>query len=515
MTETLSHNEKKLRAINRMAKSELARRNADDFCEFVIKDEKGKRIKQSTIHREINWHIDECRKRKVKCGILAPWGSGKTEQVAIARALRLIGEDTNNRVFIVSNSDDNAKARVSSIEKYIEQDTDYQSVYPHVKPASREEWSKHKLIVDRSSRSKDGSIEAWGITTSGTGSRCDYLIIDDPVDLRNAILNPAMREQVKQCFYNVWMSRLSPEGFMIYIATVWHNDDLTNELLKNPEYCFLTIKVSDDFSCLECNSPLKGKFSIPLWEEKWNKNRLIAKRKEIGERAFNRGFRQQALSDEDRTFSSYLSIFRYGVSINDIVQPYWPRFAGVDPFGQMVVIFTIAMGPTGKRYPIDIRFGKWSPNKTVEQLIEAYRVHRHQLICVENNASQEAIIQWALEKGERSMPIAAFTTGKQKADPMIGLPGIDVEFANGAWEVAMGMAEHEPDCKCGFCLWKKELSEHPIGSTADFVMASWFAREAARAAISNLDQKFSFTSVKPVEINTDTIPTNVGYRGVP
>jgi len=476
---------------NRQAKVILARRHADDFCEIVIKDEKGERVKQSAIHVAINEHIDECRRQKKNCVILAPWGHGKTEQVAIARALQFIGENTNNRVFIVSNSDDNAKARVAAIEKYIEQDEDYHAVHPHVKSTNKEEWSKHKLIVDRTSRSKDGSIEAWGITTSGTGSRCDFLIVDDPVDLRNAILNPAMRPQVKQCFYNVWMSRLAPEGFVVYIATIWHNDDLTSELLKNSGYASLVIRVSKNFSYLECESAFKGKFTIPLWEAKWNKDRLIAKRKDIGERAFNRGYRQDALSDEDKTFPSALRIFKYGAGINDIVRPDWPRYAGCDPFGQMVVIFTLAQSPQGKRYPIDIRFGKWGPTQTVLQLIEAYRAHRHQIICVENNAAQEAIIQWALEKGEASMPIAAFTTGKQKADPAVGLPGMEVEFANGSWDVLMGREPHEPDCKCGFCKWRSELMDHPIGVASDFVMASWFAREAARAATIQATQQNS------------------------
>jgi hypothetical protein len=114
-------------------------------------------------------------------------------------------------------------------------------------------------------------------------------------------------------------------------------------------------------------------------------------------------------------------------------------------------------------------------------LIDAYNAHRHQIIVVENNAAQDAIVQWALEKGHASMPLMPFVTGKQKVDPMIGLPGMEVEFANGSWVVAMGNAEHEPDCQCGFCVWKREMGSHPVGETADTVMASWFAREGARA----------------------------------
>ncbi len=45
-----------------------------------------------------------------------------------------------------------------------------------------------------------------------------------------------------------------------------------------------------------------------------------------------------------------------------------------------------------------------------------------------------------------------------------------------------------------FFYYDKELEEHPVGTTSDFVMASWFAREAARACI-----------VKPEEDQGDVI----------
>lgn len=461
----------------------LARTESDVFVSYVLKTEKGEAISQGAIHREIQWHIDECRRRgEHYCGILAPWGHGKTEQVAIGRTLNFLGENRNHRVFIVCNTDDNAKARVQAIRNYIMTDADYHKVFPEVKEAQSGDWSKHKIVVERESMSKDGSVEAWGITTSGTGSRCDFIIFDDPVDLRNAIQNPAMRPVVKQCFNNVWMSRLVPGGFAIYIATIWHQDDNTNELLKNPQWKFLVMKISEDFSRIECSSPFKGEYTIPLWEDTWDKADLLDRLKVIGNTAFNRGFRQRAISDEDRTLPSYLKIFKYGLSPLDVVRRDWPRVGGMDPFGKFVVIFTLAVDPgTGKRYPLEIRRGKWGPTESVNQLIDAYNTHRHQIIVVENNAAQDAIVQWALEKGHASMPLLPFATGKQKVDPMLGLPGMEVEFANNSWIVAMGNAEHEPDCKCGFCVWKSEMGSHPVGEASDTVMASWFAREAARA----------------------------------
>ena len=479
--ENLSPSQRKsIQQIASQARIELAKRNCNDFCEVVLKDDKGVHIEQAEIHREIQWHIDECRKKGIYCGILAPWRHGKTEGVIISRTLKFVGESQENRIFIVCNSDENSKARVASVSKYIEQDEDYHEVYPEVKTTNKQEWTKHKLIVDRISKIKDGTVEAWGITSSGTGSGCDIMIVDDPVDLRNAILLPALREQVKQSFYNVWLTRLTPEGFLIYIATTWHEDDLTTELQKNPRFCFLKMAVAEDFSCMECESPLKGKFKIPLWEAKWDKKALVNRCQEIGTRAFNRGFRQIAISDEDMTFPSYKTIFKYGVNASDIVRPEWPRFGGMDPFGQWVVIFVLALSPQGIKYVVDIRRGKWAPSKSVEELIDACQTHRPEIMVVENNAAQDAIRQWALEKGSRSLPLMPFTTGQQKANPVIGLPGLEVEFENKAWVVPMGDTQHAPDCTCNYCKFKNELSQHPTGKTADIVMAAWFAREGVR-----------------------------------
>lgn len=478
------------------------------FCERVIKDNLGNRIVQARIHREIQDHIDECIKRGVEhCGILAPFGHGKTENVVVARTLKFLGENRNRRIFIVCNTDDNAKARVASVTRYILGDADYNRVYPGIKPAETGEWTKHKIIVDRESKSKDGSVEAWGVTSSGTGGRCDILIIDDPVDMRNAILNPALRDQVKDSFKSVWLTRIMPGGITIYIATMWHQDDLTSEILRNPGWKFLKMAISEDFSCIECESGFKGKYSIPLWSEVWGKEQLISRRGVIGARAFDRGFRQKALSDEDRTFPSSDKIFNYNLRKEDIIQPGFVRVIGCDPFGQNVVIFVLALTPKGVKVPVDIRMGKWSPGRTVNELIAAYRDHNPHITVVENNASQEAIVQWLMEKGEMNIAgsIIPFTTGKQKADPELGLPSLEVEFANGAWMVPMG-GEHVVDCKCGFCKWKKELRDHPLSEQADTVMASWFAREGARFLLREPQQQDEIVTAEDMGV----VPVQIG-----
>lgn len=469
----------------------MARTESNIFAEYVGKDSKGRGIVQSDIHKEIQWHIDECKRRKLEnCGILAPWGHGKTEQV-LFRVLDEIGKDPNIRIQIICNTDDNSTARVSSLAKYIEEDPEYRKVYPHAKPSpnKKDDWGKHKLTVERTSRAKDGTVEAWGITTSGTGSRADLQIFDDPVDLRNAVLNPALREQVKESLRNVWFSRLVPGGMRIYIATLWHTDDATSELLKNPEWKWLVMKVSEDFSCIKCSSAFKGEYTIPLWNV-WNEGHLRAQYRKLGQRAFNRGYRQEALSSEDMTFPNYAGIFRDDVG-KDMIGSDWTRVIGIDPFGQQVVICVLALNPSGgsyKRVVEDIRLGKWDPKRTITEIRKAYLDYMPQVMVCENNASQEAIVQWASEMGWEDMPLVPFCTGAQKADPELGLPSLDVEFANGAWTVPMRGVDRT-DSEHPFNIFFRELGAHPVGEAADTVMASWFAREGARLLRKMVDEQ--------------------------
>lgn len=458
-----------------------ARREKALFLEYVLKDNNGNRVVNGQIHLEIQEHIALCKKHNEQyCGVLAPWGHGKTENAIIGNTLDEIGHNPNIRIFIISNTDDNAKARIESITNYISTDVDYHNVYPYVRPSQdQSSWTKHKFVVERESKAKDGTVEAYGVMTSGVGGRCDLLLFDDPVDMRNAIINPALREQVKQNIENVWLSRLTPDGMAIYIATVWHQDDATSCMLKNPKWKFLVMRISEDYESIECESPFKGKFKIPLWSY-WNKDRLLNRLGVIGQRAFNRGFRQNALSDEDRTFPSSDKIFRHDVGVDSVSQ-YFPRICGIDPFGQAVVIYTIALNPQNhQRITVEIRRGKWQPRQTIAEIVNVFHKQHPVLMVVENNASQDAIIQWAHEVGGLDLPIVPFTTGAQKANIDFGLPSLEVEFANGAWMIPCRGIDFALDHENPIVVHANELRGHPVAVAADTVMAQWFAREGAR-----------------------------------
>jgi len=227
----------------------------------------------------------------------------------------------------------------------------------------------------------------------------------------------------------------------------------------------------------------------------------MKRRQEIGAIAFARGFQQRAYSQEDLWFPN----FRYCCDANEKVslrdfpakeKVLWETFAGVDLSSDRrpgTVIYLLSVRPDRKFVPRVIRAGKWTAPETIAQMEEVDQVHRPRIWRVENNAYQQSLIDISQSLGEGGLKLPdgrvvnvsfasrllAFTTGAQKADPMRGLPAMDVEFANVGWAIPMRDREGHPEaCSCGFCRWLREMERYPH-LTDDTVMACYFAWDTA------------------------------------
>jgi hypothetical protein len=203
----------------------------------------------------------------------------------------------------------------------------------------------------------------------------------------------------------------------------------------------------------------------------------------VGRRAFARGFQQKEFSDEEKIFLNYEKCVRRGFDWREVVTPRWRRVGGVDLSSDQRpgnVICMIAVEPeTGVRCLIDVEDGAWTSPQTAAKIKEKCDAHKPDAVGVENNAYQQAILDWSAEKfGRADLPLRAFTTGRNKADPQFGVASLEVEFENGAW--IFPMPAHGADCRCAWCKLDRQLSDYPNCGEIDHLMALWMAREQAR-----------------------------------
>lgn len=413
-----------------------------------------------------------------------PREHGKTEQFAIARPLWSLGKNPNKRIKIISNTDGEAQKRVVAIRNHIVDNPRVRDVFPDLQRG--DEWTDHKIKVKRSTISKDSSVEGYGVLSAGTGGRADEIIFDDICDLENTLIKPALIDKVIYAYENKWINLLARGGKVTFLFTRWHQRDLSHQLARQA--------VIDN---IMKNTAEKYKYTVHLIDDKltsisnlWPHDRLKARLNSIRSRAFARGFQGKAMTDDEQLFSMVRTCVDTELSVEEVLSRNYPPYGGVDPGHRRKAdrarsaIATIVMDPeTKKKYLIDVKAGRWSSPDTAKQISAEHKLYQYRRFNVENNAYQEALLEWikATDSGDGlRYIIKAFTTGKNKADELLGLPNVALEMENGGLIIPHGGRKFEPSCGCNLCQTINEFLAYPIGEFSDRIMAVWFAMEAAR-----------------------------------
>lgn len=243
---------------------ELALQSARDdfnaFAEYVGVDQDGEPLVQHPLHRLMWDFVDWAHARELYAGIMCPSGHGKTTQIEL-RAAREIGKDPNILCRVVTSSEGGALERATAVRAFMAR-PEYRRVFPGV-VIERGEQSETEFTVRRSGISKDPTLGCSGVTT-GTGARVTCLILDDIVDTRNAILNPAERPKVYTALREIWMSRPVAIGLrkpmVVWIQTAYHVDDAAARTKLDPEsgWAWLIVRAEEPYRCLTYEVLVRG-----------------------------------------------------------------------------------------------------------------------------------------------------------------------------------------------------------------------------------------------------------------
>lgn len=142
----------------------------------------------------------------------------------------------------------------------------------------------------------------------------------------------------------------------------------------------------------------------------------------------------------------------------------------------MTALFTFEQREDGSRMILDVEFGQYDAPTIVNKIIGKHEAYRS-LIMVENNAAQDYIRQFVLARN-LSVPIKAYTTGRNKAHPEYGIEGLFIELQNGAWIVPCSTTGATTP---GIARWIEEcLYYQPEKHPGDVLVASWLGVELAR-----------------------------------
>jgi predicted phage terminase large subunit-like protein len=460
----------------------VARCRADPcaFIEFVFDKPDGTPARCGEMHRE--WH--DLADEHDRLLIVAPRGHWKTGQMVVGRTLWELGNNPDHLIKIICQSDAKAVKRLSEIREHIRSNKRLHMIFPHLQTRRDLEldWNKHMVTIERSRRSPDPSIEALGITSSASGDRATRIIADDVVDRRNAITLPRVRASIKEA-WDDWVNLLLPGGRIIYVATLWHQSDLTHQLIASPSWAVAWYEITSELgSFSELPDGTKRTSGTPLWghdvdcpvhggrhilrgiEERraggdgrskvaavcscgpWSLAALKRRRDELGERKFARGFSNRPLGDDEARVNPEWIQYWESPPADDLV-----RIAAFDlatssgARSDWTACVVLAIDPSdGRIYVEDARHYKYSFPEKARLMKEVFATYRPDYMVVELASGGRELMEFMNEnsalplrgikprgsKGDRLDRVSPYIESgivrfDPKLDPQAGLVGPD------------------------------------------------------------------------------------------
>ena len=419
--------------------------------------------------------------------IVAARDHGKSFLATIAYGIWQSWRLPKNEGMIFSSTDERAQEILDKIKVEIETNPRLKHLMPQ--DLRTRVWTKSKIRLTNGS-----TIIAKGFGVKTRGAHPKWVVCDDVLNDEDAYSETTRGRNIDY-FLSAIANLPSPSNDptlmqILFVGTPYHAADLFGYLEENEEWVFKRYAAFDAHD-------------QPLWPEKWSAERLLRKRREIGEIRFSREYMCRPVSASSSLFPEEL--FRAGY--RQLLYLGAPKAAweerGVEAFYMGVdiavsattqadyfVIFVIGLDNRGNRYVVDIFRERGLAYEMQKQKIKNLaRQYSCELVFIESNQAQQ-IYGKELQR-ETDLPVYPVQTGSDKHHLEKGLPGVRIFLEQGKYRIPRGDQKSRDMTN----LWIGEMSDHTfdgevkcVGKHDDLAMACWITEKAMRAGA------FSFSS---------------------
>jgi hypothetical protein len=341
-----------------------------------------------------------------------------------------------------------------------------------------------KLLVEGELRFANGAnLVAAGMHTAVRGGHAQFVICDDVLNDESCATH-LQREKAKKYFRKTISPMVARGGSLFLVGTVQHHQDLLMDLIGNPEFTGRRYQALQDDSV--------------LWPEVWPRERLEAKRREIGSVAFASEYQNEPVDETtalfryewlQQCFDPALRLVADGAGLPAA----WKRYGAADLAvvsskrraeemdTDYFVCGVLAVDELGNRHLVHLyRDRGLSPAAQAAKIAETCRAFDCRLFLVENNAAQDWLVGALRET--TALPIRPYTTGREKADLYTGVPSLSVLFENRKFRIPRG----DERSVALTDILVAELNGLRREAHDDTVMWLWLANEAAKQGSADL-----------------------------
>lgn len=398
----------------------------------VILGERKMSVASPDFHHEIIETLrDDTSPRKV---IIAPRGHAKSTVACVIYPIWLIAHRRLERdgefyILIISEAQEQAMNFLDTIANIIEENPRFHSYFPHVRPGDK--WTNKEIKTSNGVR-----IKALGTGQKVRGQnyrlqRPNLIIMDDFESEKNS-LTPEARDRNIRWGSGAVSKSLAPDGQLVLIGTIVHEDTFLTRSAKNPAYRTRSYQARYD-PYEDWNTSGEPKMLWPDWYslERWEAERASAEF-EGTLSTFYMEMQNVPIPPGDRTFNE--ADFRYWdgrffvLDSKQYIEITWldgeyldpPRVRPINPFvsvdlaarrhagADFNVILPGGADSDGDIFVEDYERFRGQPDRVIDAIFQAWWRYRPTLIIIEEVGYQsvlESFLQLKMEETNTFMPI--------------------------------------------------------------------------------------------------------------
>ena len=281
-------------------------------------------------------------------------------------------------ILIVSYSEAQVVKLVTGIQDLFEK----KDLIKSLVPAYREEdWSKTAFKLKNASR-----VDTLTFGTSGRGGHYDLILVDDPVKDYGGM----DADEQEDYFLRALVPMCKPDGQIVVTGTFVYEMDLIERLRLNKAYHVAEFPA------------INPKTGAALWPERWPLEKLMERKKEVGEYGFAREYLLERLSPGTQFFQKHMVHYYDPMKVLDRLA----RVMSVDPALSLNgdatgIVITGTAGPEdgGKTYLLD--YAEMRTDDVQAMVDEIFRLAMEHGITwgiFETIGFQKMLMHWVYEK---------------------------------------------------------------------------------------------------------------------
>jgi hypothetical protein len=366
-----------------------------------------------------------------RVAVAAPRGHNKSTLASLGYVLYRAAHGLSQFVLLVSDTGDQARDLVGAIFKELLENPDLTKDFPHLSLPDAAHYRSIKVRRKASDFITIGGVRfaargsGAGLRGLKEGSRRPDLIICDDLENDKNVATPRQRKKLLEWFQKSLSNLFGPVGGkLLVVGTILHKSSLLS---------FLTGKTAPEIYAKRVYKAIAG--GKPLWRDAWPIEKLEAKRKEIGSRAFATEFLNTPAADGATIFKEN-TIRRNRVMRLPIGVTLTRILIGVDPSGtekgdgDACGIIVAGLGSDGFGYVLEDATINGSPSTWGRRVLDLYKRYKANGVVIEQNYGGAMVLSVlkAELRPDEFMPWTALVTAKQgkslRAEP------ISVQYEN-------------------------------------------------------------------------------------